>query len=101
LGSSESTTEHELGFVICTTFWLVAVRCCAIIVKTASLKGCQIEKFSRPRTWDTTFNNTQKDYRLAINKTTAAGVTSEVILQLGYVLCTCTAFFLPFCSCNN
>ncbi len=84
------------GLVICTTFWLVAVRCCAIIVKTASLKGCQIEKFSPPRTWDTTFNNTQKDYRLAINKTTAAGVTSEVILQLQYVLCTCTAFFPPF-----
>jgi hypothetical protein len=41
--------------------------------KTASLKGCQIEKFSPPRTWDATFNNTQKDYRLAINKTKAAG----------------------------
>jgi len=62
-----------VGFVICTSFWLVAVRCCAIIVRTASLKGCQIEKFSPPRTWDATFNNTQKDYRLAINKTKAAG----------------------------
>jgi hypothetical protein len=101
LGSSRVHHWTWVGFVICTTFWLCISEMLCYYCKTASLKGCQIEKFSPPRTWDATFSNTQKDYGLAINKTTAAGwLLKSSCLQLRYVLCTCTAFF-SLCSCNN
>jgi hypothetical protein len=86
-----------VGFVICTTFYFLACssEMLCYYCKTASLKGCQIEKFFSPKNLGYYFQQHPERLQTCNQQNNGSWVTSEVILQLWYVLCTCTVFFGP------